>query len=319
MHWPDEEAPLLWAPGDGAGEPVAAAARAVAQQKRDQEYRRLLYVALTRAEDRLYVCGWATRPNIPPESWYGLIRDGMAGLAQSAKIHLPDAEHRFAEPGLVHESRQSAEPKREAPAAPMAASGVLPDWAERPAPPEPAPPRPLVASRPSQPDPPVRSPLAEDLDRRRFQRGTLIHRLMQSLPELPPEAAEAAARRYLAGTSHGLDPEEQDQIARETLAVLRHPDFAPLFGPGSRAEVPVVGLIDGKALSGRIDRLVVTGDEVLVIDYKTNRPPPLDAADVAPAYREQLAAYRAALERIYPGRRVRTVLLWTDGPRIMEV
>ncbi|MEI9982590.1 MAG: PD-(D/E)XK nuclease family protein [Aliidongia sp.] len=145
--------------------------------------------------------------------------------------------------------------------------------------------------------------MAEDLDRRRFQRGTLIHRLMQSLPELPPETAEAAARRYLAGKAHGLDPEEQDQIARETLAVLRHPDFAPLFGPGSRAEVPVVGLIDGKALSGRIDRLVVTGDEVLIIDYKTNRPPPITAAEVAPAYREQLAAYRAALERIYPGKR----------------
>jgi ATP-dependent helicase/nuclease subunit A len=320
VHWPDEDAPLLWAPGDGASEPVASAARALAQQKRDQEYRRLLYVALTRAEDRLYVCGWATRPTIPPESWYGLIRDGMAGLAERVEIRLPDPEYRFPEPGLVHETEQEAEPKYEA-AAVSAAEELhgLPDWARRPAPPEPAPPRPLVASRPSQPDPPVRSPLAEDLDRRRFQRGTLIHRLMQSLPELPAEAAEAAARRYLAGTAHGLDPAEQDQIARETLAVLRHPDFAALFGPGSRAEVPVVGLIDGKALSGRIDRLVVTGDAVMIIDYKTNRPPPLDAADVAPAYRDQLAAYRAALERIYPGKPVRTVLLWTDGPRIMEV
>jgi len=318
VHWPGPDAPLLWAPGDGASEPVAKEAKAVALQKRDQEYRRLLYVALTRAEDRLYVCGWATKATIPPESWYGLIRDGMAELAWNEAIDLP--EHLFAEPGLVHETEQNAEPRREttiAHAAPAAAA--LPDWAQRPAPPEPAPPRPLVASRPSQPDPPVRSPLAEDLDRRRFQRGTLIHRLMQSLPELPPEAAEAAARRYLASKAHDLDPVEQDQIARETLAVLHHPEFAPLFGPGSRAEVPVVGLIDGKALSGRIDRLVVTGDAVLIIDYKTNRPPPLDAADVAPAYREQLAAYRTALERIYPGKTVRTVLLWTDGPRIMEV
>ncbi len=217
-------------------------------------------------------------------------------------------------PARAAPSRYDA-PETAAPAGAL----LLPLWAVEPAPPEPTPPRPLVASRPSQPEPPARSPLADEIDRRRYQRGTLIHRLMQSLPELPPAAAEAAARRYLAGKAHGLDPEEQDQIARETLAVLRHPDFAPLFGPGSRAEVPVVGLIDGKALSGRIDRLVVTGDEVLIVDYKTNRPPPLDAAEVAPAYVEQLAAYRAALERIYPGKRVRTVLLWTDGPRVMEV
>ncbi|MGB8841570.1 MAG: PD-(D/E)XK nuclease family protein, partial [Aliidongia sp.] len=184
---------------------------------------------------------------------------------------------------------------------------------------EPAPPRPLVASRPTQAEPPVRSPRADDQEKRRFQRGTLVHRLLQNLPDLPPTEAERAARRYLAGKIHGLDPEEQDQIARETLAILHHPDFAPLFGPGSRAEVPVVGLIDGKALSGRIDRLVVTENEVMIIDYKTNRPPPATVAEVAPVYLDQLAAYRAALERIYPGKRVRTVLLWTDGARLMEV
>jgi ATP-dependent helicase/nuclease subunit A len=176
-----------------------------------------------------------------------------------------------------------------------------------------------VASRPSEAEPPARSPLGTDQDRRRFQRGLLIHRLMQTLPDLAPESAEPAARRFLARATHGLDPAEQNEIARETMAVLRHPDFSALFGPGSRAEVPVVGLIDGKALSGRLDRLVVTETEVLIVDYKTNRPPPLELAGVAPAYLSQLRAYRAALDRIYPDKRVRTLLLWTDGPRLMEV
>ncbi|MEA2755407.1 MAG: ATP-dependent helicase/nuclease subunit [Aliidongia sp.] len=320
LAWPEDGSAMLWAPGEGAGEPVAAAARSAAQRKRDQEYRRLLYVALTRAEDRLYICGWQTRASQSDGSWYTLIRDGMKDLGRMEPIVFPPDCVGFAEAGRVYETGQEAPVKPELGAAVPLGGGIeLPRWALQPPSPEPAPPRPLVASRPSQPEPPARSPLADDTDKRRFQRGTLVHRLLQSLPDLPHDLTESAARRYLAGKTHGLDPEEQDQIARETLAILRHPDFAPLFGPGSRAEVPVVGLIDGKALSGRIDRLVVTADEVMIIDYKTNRPPPATAAEVAPVYLEQLSAYRAALERIYPGKRVRTVLLWTDGARLMEV
>jgi ATP-dependent helicase/nuclease subunit A len=215
---------------------------------------------------------------------------------------------------------QTVPPKPDDRPAVLASSDeALPGFALRARPDEPSPPRPLVASRPSQAEPAATSPLGPDSDTTRFQRGLLIHRLMQSLPDLALDAREPAARRFLAQKIHGLDPAEQDAIARETLAVLTHPEFAALFGPGSRAEVPVVGLVDGRALNGRIDRLVVTDDAVLIVDYKTNRPPPTEAADVSPAYVEQLAAYRAALERIYPGRRVRTLLLWTDGPRLMEL
>ncbi|MEI9982589.1 MAG: 3'-5' exonuclease [Aliidongia sp.] len=89
LLWPEPDATMLWAPGEGAGEPIATAARAAAQRKRDQEYRRLLYVALTRAEDRLYVCGWATKPNVSPECWYSLIRDGMGEHARSVEIACP--------------------------------------------------------------------------------------------------------------------------------------------------------------------------------------------------------------------------------------
>jgi ATP-dependent helicase/nuclease subunit A len=177
----------------------------------------------------------------------------------------------------------------------------------------------MIASRPSSEEPAVRSPLGTETDRQRFQRGLLIHRLMQTLPDLGPDQAESAARRFLSRAAHALAPDLRDEIARETLAVLRHPEFAPLFAPGSKAEVPIVGLIDGRALSARVDRLVVTETEVLVVDYKTNRPPPRTADLVASAYREQLAAYSTALTMIYPGRRIRTLLLWTDGPTLMEI
>jgi ATP-dependent helicase/nuclease subunit A len=99
--------------------------------------------------------------------------------------------------------------------------------------------------------------------------------------------------------------------------------FAPLFGPGSRAEVRVAGEIVGahgtNVLSGQIDRLVVTADDVLVLDYKTNRPPPATEDDVAEIYLRQMAAYRAVLRGIYPGRTIGCALLWTDGPRLMPL
>jgi len=146
-----------------------------------------------------------------------------------------------------------------------------------------------------------------------------VHRLLQTLPQLEPGARDAAARRFLALPVHELEPGEQEALLAETLAVLDDPETAPLFGPGSLAEVPVVGVIDGRVLSGRIDRLVVTEDAVLIVDYKTLRPVPADEDRVPALYIDQLRAYRAAIAQVYPGRAVRCALLWTDGPTLMQV
>src|SRR5581483_12233361 len=98
----------------------------------------------------------------------------------------------------------------------------------------------------------------------------------------------------------------------ETLAVLNHPDFAAAFGPGSRAEVSFLSALPelgpGAQVNGRIDRLAVTDREVLIVDFKTNRPPPAREEDVAPIYLAQMALYRAAAARIFPGRRIACAL-----------
>ena len=108
--------------------------------------------------------------------------------------------------------------------------------------------------------------------------------------------------------------------------MLETPDFSGAFGIGSRAEVPLVAEIPapfGKGpplrLNAVIDRLVIEPRRLLVIDYKTNRPPPADPSGVAAAYMVQLAAYRLALRRIYPDREIRAAILWTDGARLMEL
>ncbi|MCK6454825.1 MAG: PD-(D/E)XK nuclease family protein, partial [Alphaproteobacteria bacterium] len=195
-------------------------------------------------------------------------------------------------------------------------------WARRPPPPEPAPPRPLVPSAPEaeEGEPPVLAPVGPG-SMRRFRRGRLIHRLLQVLPELPPERRAMAAERMLARAGD-LDAAARAAIAREALAVLETPGLGQLFGPDSRAEAAVIGRLPvagaaERVIAGQIDRLVVGDHEVLIVDYKTNRPPPRAVADTPALYLRQMAAYRAVIARVYPGRRVRCALLWTDGPFAM--
>jgi ATP-dependent helicase/nuclease subunit A len=181
---------------------------------------------------------------------------------------------------------------------------------------EPMPPRPLAPVRSEEEEPPVLSPMAE---RVRFARGNLLHRLLQTLPELAPEQREDAGRRFLSRPTHGLSGSDIETWLAEALAVLSHPDFGDVFAPGSRAEVPIIGVVGDRVVSRRIDRLRVTDDEVLIVDYKTNRPAPTSLKALSETYTAQLADYRRLLQKVYPNQRVRCALLWTDGPHLMEV
>jgi ATP-dependent helicase/nuclease subunit A len=323
---PDRVSPLQWRP-DGLplylisrsrAAPAAIAAENAAQLRQRWEYRRLLYVAMTRAADRLYVCGWKPGKGYASDCWYELMRGGLAMVPDVRRVPMELGEG-WAGEGLVLETAQRVPGADDGSAIAHAElTETLPVWAQVAPPPEPSPPRPLAPSRPSGIEPAVRSPLGADQGAA-FQRGLLVHRLLQSLPDLPSERRRAAAERYLALPLHGIGAEELASIVAETLAVLETPDFAALFAAGSRAEVPVVGLVGNRALSGQIDRLVVTPTSVLIVDYKTLRPAPASEREVPPVYLDQLAAYRAAVETIYPGREVRAALLWTDGPRLMPI
>ncbi len=318
---PSQDDRLLWLE-DGEGElllwPVRRKyevgavdeARQAARKNRLREYRRLLYVAMTRAEDRLYVAGWETSRGRGDDCWYDLIWQGLVDLAQSVESDWGEMRRLEHKPGPSPDRLEEVVPLEPR-------SRSLPDWAAKAPPAEPRPPAPLAPSRPDE-EPAVRAPLEDD-DGLRFRRGNLVHRLLQNLPEVAPEKRPAAATRLLEVLAPELTAEARAAIAGETLRVLETPDFAPLFGPGSRAEVPLTARLGDQVLSGQVDRLCVSDDGVLLVDYKTNRPPPLSVDAVAPAYLRQLAAYRAALEIIYPDRSIRCALLWTDGPRFMEI
>ncbi len=187
--------------------------------------------------------------------------------------------------------------------------------------PETARPEALAPSRPEGVElgtvPAAASPLAERASGGdRLLRGRLLHALLQHLPELPAADREAAARSWLDRPGQGLPDGAAATLAAEAMAILAHPDLAPAFAPGSRAEVPLTGQIGSHVVGGLVDRLAVLDDRVLVVDYKTNRRAPDRPEDTPVMYLRQMAAYRAVLRGIFPGRAVRCALVWTRAARV---
>lgn len=320
---PDDTHHVVWPPTGHSGVPGLADTKSAMGRAEDEEYRRLLYVAMTRAEDRLYVCGWQGVQKRNDGCWYNLIAAGLRGHLTPAEDFDGLAVLRMTCP-QTKDARVRDEMRAARDVTP------LPAWALTPAPVERVGAK-LSPSRlalnasgegPFGPEQPPLGPgaLAEDM---RFVRGRLIHALLQHLPQVAPEDRSRAAEVFVTARGDMLSTAARQEIASESLAIVGDPGFAPLFAPESLAEVPVVARIgagdDAFDLEGQIDRLAVLDDELLILDYKTNRPPPLAEADVAPAYIGQLAAYRLALRQMFPGKTIRAALLWTDGPRLMEI
>ncbi|MEM8950091.1 MAG: double-strand break repair helicase AddA, partial [Pseudomonadota bacterium] len=321
LLWRDDGLPL-WKMREPLRDAQSEAIYAEQEARQQAEHRRLLYVAMTRAEERLIVAGCARKEKTEqaaPSTWYEMIRAGLRRLPTTVKetVMLPGGIRgeslRFGDHDEKDMSaRQTALPF----ALDQQASAPPPDWLAAAARGE------LKADllRPSvdpmADDPPAASPLSDD-GQRRFGRGLLIHKLLQILPDLPLAARAAAMQRYLDKPGHGLNASMREAIAGEVEAILDNAAWSDLFGPSSRAEVALVGEVDGRPVSGQVDRLSVLDDEVLVVDYKTNRPPPRELDDVPAGYGRQMAIYRALLRQIYPDRYVRCALLWTEGPRLM--
>jgi ATP-dependent helicase/nuclease subunit A len=314
---------VVWA-GKKADDPaVVAEARAAMLAEIEDEYRRLLYVAMTRAADRLIVAGCmpGNMNNVRKLCWYDLIGKGLANSGLQEQTIETDA-------GPVKrysriEDTAAAMGVAAARAADMPAE--LPLWLRMPVAAESATGNLLRPSDPGDDDGrSVRS--GEQLASRALalQRGTLVHRLLQSLPDLAAERRRDAAQNYLARNAGSWSDDDRTQVAENVLALIADPRFARVFAPGSRAEVTIAGRLarpgrPSALVSGQIDRLVVTPSEVLIVDFKTNHAPPAAAADAPVAYVRQLALYGAVLQKLYPQLAVRAALVWTETPELMEI
>ncbi|MDR7103439.1 double-strand break repair helicase AddA [Croceicoccus sp. BE223] len=299
-------------PGLRKGEVLGrlAEAREAAKRADDEEHWRLLYVAMTRAEEALFIAGaLPSRKTEPPEkSWYAALEPLFADdwvenpVWGAAKRHGVAAEPRA---GMPKGAAQVALP-------------LVPAWLNRSVGSEPRPPRPLAPSSLGEheaPDPPL--PPGAGIDAAR--RGVLIHRLLERLPELAPDRRAAAAATWLARQAADLDAALREEMAAAALATLADPRFADVFGPDALAEVSVAAVVGGQVVAGTIDRLCLPADTsapIRIVDFKTARRPPETLAAVPVAYVRQMAAYACALEAIHPGREVECALLYTHAPRL---
>lgn len=310
----DEEfrLPLLYAKkAERAGNLAEAAA--MQEQAELQENMRLLYVAMTRAEEHLVMAGVhpQNRKELPEHCWHNAVEAPMRAVVGDW------TEDALWGPALVLEG-ESVRPG-ESPKATMDrdAAPDLPRWLSEPAPEEARPARPLAPSDPGE-DPTGDAPATPAM-MAAARRGSLIHSLFERMPELPRSERTDAALRWLANRAPDLAEDERCAIVADVEAVLADPEWAHLFGPDGLAEVPVAAVVGEVTIAGKVDRLLVEKDEILIVDYKTGRSVPANVDGVPDAYLRQMARYAAALATIYPGRRVRAALLYSAGPRLIAL
>jgi len=308
---------VVWAGKKADDSSAMASARQAALAEARDEYRRLLYVAMTRAADRLIICGADGERKRPDGCWYDLVRDAL-------------------DPQLVEETdggekvlRFRPTPAESVAAAPPGAPAKtaepeLPSWLRQTASVQAPRPVPLVPSSAFDEEIGRALPGTAGDRQKALQRGQIVHRLMQSLPDIAPAARQSALERYLANAARDLAPNERAEIARHVLAILEDDKFADVFAAGSRPEVPIVGRIsrpncEPLLVAGQADRLIAAERAVLVVDYKTDSVVPDRLDDVPPAYIAQLALYRAVLMRIYARKNVRAALIFTASPLLLEI
>ena len=305
------EVPL---PGLGKDEKVGPVARADETEaaKAMQEHWRLLYVALTRAQEALFVTGSLgprDAKNGPHEdSWYARLRplfaedEGLADDIWGARWEIGERAPSVPAPGDPAPVSQAE----------------LPVWATTAIGPEPRPPRPLAPSGLGEvegSDPPLPPGQASEAARR----GTLIHALLERMPQVAPEERSQRAQAWLARQAPDLGEQEREEMLARATAVLDGSGFADVFGPDALAEVPLAATVEGQVVMGTADRLLVTPGKVTVVDFKTARRPPQSLDAIPDSTMKQMAAYVAALEIIYPGRIIEAAVLYTQTPQLFAL
>ena len=271
-----------------------------------EEYRRLLYVALTRAEDRLYIAGFSKKDEVNENSWYKLLKDNL-----KSNISLPPDDKR-----VVYQVEQ------EKPVDTDNSKIIFPkehknyDYLLTPAPQEDALAKPYAPSRDENDETDiVASPLKESGNF--YKRGTIIHKLLQYIATVEDKNRRPRAETFLRAEMPDSSPDEIMRIIDEVLKLCQ--TYPEIFGADSKAEVPIIGEVDGKIISAKIDRLVINKDKIIIVDYKTNRPAAESLSEVPTIYINQLNTYKSLLQKLYPQKIVESYILWTNTCNMMKL
>lgn len=316
---------FVWVPKKEFRNKAIEPMRAVLSEAQYAEYKRLLYVGMTRAEDVLVVCGFGglRTPAVP--TWIDMVRTGLAdkpGASEAAHpvTGAPHLVFKLGDPAIFAKKDEAMETK----------AAAAPAWLSEKLPPVIQPPRPLTPSGTGlaieeSAEATAKSPVLDPQDGEpsaAMRRGSAVHRLLEVLPAITADQRADAAKRYL-GRALGGGALDLQRLLEQVFKILDDPRFAPVFAPGSRAEVSIGGTItiggQARSISGKIDRLAVTDERVLIVDYKTSRPAPRRLAEVPQNHIAQLALYQSVLQPLYPGKKVEAALVYTEGPNIIQL
>ncbi|MEW4448174.1 double-strand break repair helicase AddA [Qipengyuania sp. JC766] len=310
---PGGEGPEVPIPGLRTAERVGRieAADEVAKREEREEHWRLLYVAMTRAEEALFVGGaLGKREDEPKEdSWFAQLAPLVDGLPEDDPVW-----------GWRLTHGEAPEPVGGMPGAAQAITTQteLPAWTAQPIGPEPQPPAPLAPSSAGldeSPSPPIESEALEAA----ALRGTLIHALIERLPAVPSDDRREGALAWVARREPQLADAARKEIVDSALAVIDDPRFSELFTDRALAEAPFAATVEGQVVAGTVDRLLVTEDTVRIVDFKTTRRPPTDLDAVPISTLRQMAAYVAAMAKIYPDHTVGAAIIYTHAPSLIAL
>lgn len=332
-HQADSPKCPLWVPGSAIENSRTDEIKQTAEFMAEEEYRRLLYVGLTRAADRLVVCGYRGTREPSKPTWHMLVEGGFNRAEPEMKQEIAydigglswNIQRFTREKSLDHNaSTEPVEAKDDEPK-------TRPDILNQPIEKVRDLPRPLVPSGASvlingdESANHIASPFAKsgsgNIDA--IEYGKSVHRLLQVLPNLPSHTWHENADNYLKNRLPNSSSDARNEMIKSVINVMTDAKFSPIFLSDSAAEFSIMGSLmikdEERIVSGRIDRLVVQDDRLLIVDYKTNYIAPSEISDISPSYIAQLAIYRAVLQPLYPNKKIEAGLLYTRTPKIIEV
>ncbi len=308
---------FIHAASDGTHSPETREFKDEADADQLREYWRKLYVAMTRAEDELYVTGYLTKQGKIDGSWYEAVEQGLAPLSEV----MTDAEGKrialvYPRERPVPARLRPGEETNVTPAGPLELPPLPAHKVRRVL-------RPSSLDTPADPARTLGTRLEQGLDPETARlSGTALHALLQHLARVTPGERQMVADRALAMLLPGA-PEQHAGLSAKAISILSRPALAHLFGPDSRAEVPFLATAkrDGEMLTiaGRIDRIVVTPDEVLLVDFKSDANPSREPSAVPRAYQRQLGLYALVASQLFPRQRVNAAILWTSLESLLKL
>ncbi len=314
LFWQDDL--LIWCPSVDLKTNKLRSIQETSESLEMEEYRRLMYVAMTRAEDRLYILGAEPKKGRPMDSWHAMIEDALIPVATPFDMDMGELKGtglRFKSHQLKEVFYQDTAPLQEFKNLP------IPRWAKTPMTSE----KSIRFLSPSRPDEGLTVLGTGDIhtlmDPR--QRGILIHKLLEKLPKLPDHLWMERGLEFLQINAPALDFEMHEKIVQQVIKTITHPDLAPYFQKSSLAEVPLIGVIEGQHFKGQVDRLAVdhAAKSVYILDYKTGEAIPKTVAGIPNPYIKQMKIYGDLLVAIYPNYKIIKSLLWTENLTLIHL